>query len=63
MDDVLQAIIDLETLMVKRAINFPATFHAINVAKRILGWEMAANAGDGSFDLAKKIRQIYREDL
>lgn len=63
MDEVLQAIIDLETLMAKRVINFPATFHAVNVAKRILGWEMAANAGDRSFDLAKKVRQIHQEDF
>lgn len=62
-DEVLQAIIDLKVLARKHITGFPATFHAIDVAERIAGWERAAQAGDTSFDLAKKVRQIYQEDL
>jgi len=63
MDELLQAIIDLKTLARKHVMTYPATFHAIDVAERIAGWERAAQAGDTSFDLAKKVRQIHQEDL
>ena len=63
MDEVLQALINLKTLARKHIVNFPVTFHAIDVAERIAGWERAAVHGDTSFDLAKKVRQIHQEDL
>lgn len=63
MDELLQAIIDLKALALKHVVAYPATYHAIDVAERIAGWERAALAGDKSFDLAKKVRQIHREDL
>jgi len=63
MDDVLQAIIDLKVLARKHITEFPVTFHAIDVAERIAGWERAAKAGDTSCDLAKKVRQIYQKEV
>lgn len=61
MDKQLQAIMNLKIMALKQIIEYPATYHAIDVLTKIAGWERAAKAGDNSFELQKKVFKIYQE--
>ena len=60
MDEVLRAIIDLKLKAQKQLLEYPATFHALDVVESIAGWERAAK-GNKKTDLAEIIRRIYQE--
>lgn len=62
MSEMIQAVVDLKTFAMKHILEYPATFHAIDVASKIVGWEEAAKRGD-NVNLPKKVRQIYKEAL
>jgi len=62
MDVVIQEVINLKSFMVANILDYPATFHAVDVVSRIVGWEVAAKK-DKSIDLPKRVRQIYEEAL
>lgn len=61
MDELLKAIISLQIMAMKQVREYPATYRAVNVLTKIAGWERVAKAGDTSFDLGKKTKQIYQE--
>lgn len=62
MSEMIQAVVDLKTFAMKHIKEYPATYHAIDVVSRIVGWEEAAKLGD-EIDLPGKVRQIYKEAL
>lgn len=62
MSEVIEKVIELKTFMMKHVVDYPATYHAVDVVSRIVGWEEAAKLGDG-IDLPNTVRQIYKEAL
>lgn len=63
MTDLMRAIVNLKIMAMKQILKRSATFHAIDTLTKIAGWEEASILGDDSFDLFKKVRQIYQEEL
>lgn len=62
MDELLLAIINVKLLAQKQLIKYPATYHALDVAESIAGWERAAKKTP-KMDLSKIIGRIYQEQV
>lgn len=63
MDKIISAIAELKALVRKTILRNSATFHAIDVMEKIAGWEAASLLGDTSFDLYKKVKSIFQEEV
>lgn len=63
MNELIQAIAELKALARKSILRNSATYHAIDVMEKIAGWEAASLAGDTSFDLYKKVKSIFQEEV
>ena len=61
MSELIQIISTAKQMAMKKIVEYPATYHALDVAESIAGWEEASKRS--KFDLAKKVRQIYSEAL
>lgn len=53
------AISKVKVLAMRCIKDYPATYHALDTAASIAGWEEAHKRGKGNFDLYKKVRDIY----
>lgn len=62
MNEMMQAVIDLKTYAMKHIKEYPATYHAIDLVSKIVGWEEATKLGI-EIDLPRKVRQIYKEAM
>ena len=61
MSELILSILAVKQKAMKMIVDYPATYHALDVAESIAGWEEASKRSE--FDLAKKVRQIYSEAL
>lgn len=61
MSELILSITAVKQKAMKKIVEYPATYHALDVAESIAGWEEASKRSE--FDLAKKVRQIYSEAL
>ena len=57
-DPLIQAIVELKVVAMGQIVDRPATYHALDVASKIAGWELAAKLGD-KVDMFQKTRRIY----
>lgn len=55
---LIVAISKVKVLAMGYIKDYPATYHALDTAASIAGWEEAHKRGD-NFDLYKKIKSIY----
>lgn len=61
MSELIQLISTAKQKAMKKIVDYPATYHALDVAESIAGWEEASKRSE--IDLARKVRQIYSEAL
>jgi hypothetical protein len=58
MTELIKAIVEVKVLAMENIKEYPATYHALDVAASIAGWEEAHKRGD-KFDLYEKVKEIY----
>ena len=62
MTKMVEAIMDLKNRFMVHITTYPATFHAIDVVSKIVGWEEAAKI-DKSIDLSKRFGRYMSRQL
>lgn len=61
MSELILSITAVKQIAMKKIVDYPATYHALDVAESIAGWEEASKRM--KIDLSKKVQQIYSEAL